>query len=108
MLRLLVQTLGDRSLAKGRRNDMNRTHKIKLEKEYCDSVYFGDKTFEVRYNDRGYQKGDYIRFIPVAGIDKISHPISDKEYEITYVHSGFGLEEMFVILGIKEKKDEGE
>lgn len=85
---------------------MNRIHKIKLGKEYCDSVYYGDKTFEVRYNDRGYQKGDLIRFIPVDGLYSIFHPISDKEYEITYVHSGFGLEEMFVVLGIKEKSDE--
>ena len=37
------------------------THKIKLREEYADAVFSGDKSFEIRYNDRGYQKGDRIR-----------------------------------------------
>jgi ASC-1-like (ASCH) protein len=39
---------------------MNKTHEIKLDKEYFDSVLCGDKTFEIRHNDRGYQKGDKV------------------------------------------------
>ena len=80
---------------------MNRVHHIKLNEEYCDSVYVGDKTFEVRLNDRGYQTGDYINFIPVDKTGVIDHPIDRRLYKITYVHSGLGLEKMYVVLGIK-------
>ena len=37
-------------------------HKIKLDEAYVKAILNGDKTFEVRHNDRGYQKGDIIEF----------------------------------------------
>lgn len=76
---------------------MERTHWLKLDEVYCDPVYHGDKLFEVRYNDRGYQKGDFIRFIPNNGMN---HPIKGAVYKITYVHSGLGLENSYVVLGL--------
>ena len=80
-----------------------KVHEIKLSKDYCDEVYSGEKTFEVRKNDRGYQKGDHISFNPVDRLyGKVYHPVSEKEYEITYVHSGLGLEKDYVVLGIKD------
>jgi hypothetical protein len=36
------------------------THKVKCWPSYFDAVARGDKTFEVRYDDRGYQAGDTI------------------------------------------------
>lgn len=82
---------------------MFTTHALKLKEQYCDPIYDGDKTFEIRYNDRGYQKGDHIRFIPVTrdGMQSYYHPIEKEEYIVTYVHSGFGLKEDYVVLGIK-------
>lgn len=82
-----------------------RVHELKISKEYADSVYFGDKTFEVRLNDRGFQKGDIVRFKPLGEsspfID-IRHPLYDKEYEITYVLGSFhGLAQGYVAFGIK-------
>lgn len=41
-----------------------KTHDLKLSIEFCDAVLSGEKTFEVRKNDRGFQTGDLIRFIP--------------------------------------------
>ena len=80
-----------------------KTHEIKLNIEFCDAVLSGDKPFEVRENDRGYQKGDRIKFIPCAGIFGYpSHDIEKKEFEITYVLSGWGIKENYVVLGIKE------
>ena len=38
------------------------THEIKIQKEFANAVFLGEKTFEVRNNDRGYQKGDLIEF----------------------------------------------
>ena len=35
-------------------------HRLKCENAYFDAVAAGDKTFEIRYNDRGFQKGDSV------------------------------------------------
>lgn len=38
------------------------THLLKLADQYWEAVRNGKKTFEVRYNDRGFQVGDIVRF----------------------------------------------
>ena len=48
---------------------MVKLHKIKILEEFADSVLFGDKTFEIRKNDRGYQRGDLVRFIVMGKQD---------------------------------------
>lgn len=79
-------------------------HEIKLDIQFCDAVLRGEKTFEVRRNDRGYQKGDLIKFVPVGiCFIPVSHPIQDKVYEITYVLSGWGIQEGFCVFAIKER-----
>lgn len=35
-------------------------HELKLEISYFDAAQRGDKPFEIRYNDRDYQKGDLV------------------------------------------------
>ncbi len=86
-----------------------KTHNIKINTEFCDSVVSKEKTFELRNNDRGYQKGDHIKF---RSVDKIGmhifHEIEQKEYEITYVLSGYGLKEGTVALSIREVSEKGE
>lgn len=78
-------------------------HKIKLQKEFCDAVLDGSKNFEVRYNDRGYQAGDFVEFISMDGeYFQANHDIDKKRYEITYVLSGWGIKENYVVFGIKE------
>lgn len=79
---------------------MARTHVLKLQKDFCDAVYNGEKLFELRYNDRGFQRGDLIRFVAMDGEEKIEHPINDCEYVITYVLAGWGLQRNFVALSI--------
>ena len=84
-------------------------HEIKLREEFCDAVYEGRKTFEIRKNDRGYQTGDYVRFIPISGDyfqQPIQHPLKDKTYEITYILSGWGIPEGYVVFSIKEVKEQ--
>ena len=52
------------------------THEIKIQKEYAQAVYLGEKTFEVRNNDRGYQKGDLIVFqVMDGGLSDPTHPL---------------------------------
>lgn len=84
-------------------------HKIKIEEHFADAIVSGEKTFEVRKNDRNYQKGDIVEFIATtksqSGMwtyeDKY-HEIAGRTYEITYVLSGWGLKDGYVCFSIKE------
>ena len=83
-------------------------HKIKIKESFADAVYRGDKTFEVRNNDRGYQKGDTVKFTVLYdsdGCEMISHPLKGKQYEITYVLNGWGIEPGYCVFGIKPMED---
>ena len=79
------------------------THNIKIRKEFADAIISGDKPFEIRENDRGYQKGDHIIFSAIDGLGlSTEHEINSREYEITYVMNGWGLKNGFVVIGIKQ------
>lgn len=85
------------------------THKIKILESFANAVLNGDKTFEVRKNDRGYQKGDRIIFTVLYDSDKlemISHPLHSLTYEITYVLAGWGIEDGYVVFGIRQAGEE--
>ena len=43
-----------------------KLHELKIKHEYLIDVALGNKTFELRYNDRDYQVGDLIRFIDIS------------------------------------------
>lgn len=85
-----------------------RLHEIKLQVGFADAILNGEKTFEIRKNDRGYQKGDQIRFTTVTSDDETGelyeagHEIDDHLFEVTYVMSGWGLREDFVAFGIRD------
>ena len=88
--------------------DKPRTiHKLKILKQYADAIADGRKAFEVRLNDRGYNAGDYVTFIvrDSMGVEVTHHTLEEKVFEITYVHSGLGMENGYVVFGIKERKD---
>lgn len=82
-------------------------HQLKIGEDFAEAVLSGEKTFEVRENDRGFQKGDIITFEVIerggCHMPLYGHPLNDKSYEITYVLSGWGLKEGFVVLGIRER-----
>lgn len=65
-------------------------------------MYNNRKTFEVRLNDRNYQVGDMIRFIPYNMVhQQVSrHPIENIIYEINYILSGWGIEDGYVVMSI--------
>lgn len=77
-------------------------HILKLNMEFADAVLSGDKSFEIRYNDRGYQKGDLIQFQVNDGPFELNHPLNKETFEITYIISGWGLKENWVALSIKK------
>lgn len=89
-----------------------KTHNLKLNIEFCDAVLSGEKNFEVRKDDRGFQTGDLIKFTPTDGTsyhslngtvsEHAKHEISERTYKITYILNGWGIKNGFVVLGIKE------
>ena len=79
-------------------------HIIKIGVDFANAILSGEKTFELRRNDRGYQKGDEIvfRVIDRDGADMPGHPLNDEVFIITYVLSGWGLRDGFVAFSIKK------
>ena len=86
-----------------------KLHELKIKHEYLIDVALGNKTFELRYNDRDYQVGDLIRFIDIS----VGYTNNDVEpsiyentlYRITYVLKDvekYGLDKDYCILGIKK------
>ena len=76
---------------------MNRIHELKILESFATDIVMGRKTFEVRKNE----KGDYVEF---TCIENENHSINHMTYEITYVLYGWGIEQGYVVFGIKEKE----
>jgi hypothetical protein len=74
-------------------------HTLKIFFDFYYAVKSGEKTFEVRENDRGYQKGDklILRAYCTYYLD-----MPALFAEVSYVLSGFGIKEGFVVLGLKD------
>ncbi|MEG0358881.1 MAG: DUF3850 domain-containing protein [Anaerorhabdus sp.] len=84
---------------------LKNVHDLKLSIEFCDVVYKGLKRFEIRDNDRDYKVGNYVTFKPydLKNNRYVDHPISKRIYEITFIISGWGLENSTIAFGIKRK-----
>ena len=76
-------------------------HDLKILEEFANAVYSGDKNFEIRWNDRGFQKGDKVRFkvINDSGTS-IKHDLEQETFVITYVLSAWGIKNGYVVFGI--------
>ena len=59
-------------------------HELKIEKLYLEAKKRGDKLFEIRCDDRGYQKGDLVVYREYGLTHK---DVTENWYEITYVTS---------------------
>lgn len=97
-----------------------RTHLLKTLPRYWEALDRGDKTFEVRRDDRAYTEGDTLilrRYEPTPhrvtdnwcgarqGLcpwESHHHEDEDLYYEITYVLPGgkFGIDPDYVVLGL--------
>jgi len=80
-------------------------HNLKIKVSFADAVLSGEKNFEIRYNaDRGFQKGDIVRFIVIDDEgNPTSHPLRREAFDITYVFSGVGLELGYVVFGLRKR-----
>jgi hypothetical protein len=66
------------------------THELKIEKQWADAKLSGEKPFEVRINDRGFQKGDTVhyRVVDPKTHEAVEHNLSSCDFLITYVKEG--------------------
>lgn len=90
-------------------------HELKCFPDYWDAVQRGEKNFEVRRDDRGFQKGDKLKLIRLR-FDSLalgSKYVEDRDYsnsrrilerKIIYILTGgqFGIEPGYVVLGLKK------
>lgn len=74
-------------------------HELKIDLPFYDAVASGEKTFEVRFNDRGYQKGDTLALRAWRGTCYASdRPALFRK--VAYVYSGLGITPGYVVLGL--------
>lgn len=78
-------------------------HELKIKQCYLIHILDGRKTFDVRKNDRDFQVGDTIKFLPLDdknyNVYDLASPLP--EYRINYVLADFeGLQQHHVCLAI--------
>jgi hypothetical protein len=80
---------------------VERTHELKTLPPYFEAVAHGDKNFEVRRNDRGFQTGDRV---VLREYDPASYGYSGREIRarIAYIlpGDGVGLQAGYCVLGL--------
>jgi hypothetical protein len=81
-------------------------HQLKISQDYLIHILEGRKTFEIRYNDRDFQVGDTIQFLPLQSeeYNVYAKYSSIPYFDITYIHANAGdcfLKQGYVIIGIK-------
>lgn len=92
-----------------------REHELKTLAPYWDALRTGEKTFEVRRDDRGFQRGDTVALHRMSD-DRPSQydsgPSHDPRYgykrtlrfTITYILTGgqLGIEPGYVVMGLRK------
>lgn len=79
-------------------------HILKIDHPYFEAVKAGDKVFEIRFNDRGYQKGDTVSFR--REWEHTPGVFDDPKglWEITYV-TGYKQQDNYVVFGVRDIAD---
>lgn len=90
-------------------------HVLKTLASYWDAIACGEKTFEVRLNDRGFQKGDVL-VLRRLGRDGLCEGREERGFwrykqlrrHVTYILTGgqFGIEPDYVVMAIERCNDE--
>jgi uncharacterized protein DUF3850 len=98
-------------------NGLPREHVLKVAPEYWPALVDGSKTFEVRRNDRAFQKGDALVLYPTHDASgretcppgcldaRCTRKAPTERREVTFVYSGdprfAGIAPGHVVLGIR-------
>ncbi len=78
-------------------------HKLKTNQEYLDAIRRGDKTFEIRRDDRGFEEG-HILWLKGWNPQAETYTGDELKVDVSYILRDapqFGLAEGFCLMGIK-------
>lgn len=91
------------------------THELKTLPVYWDAIARGEKTFEVRRDDRGFQKGDVLKLCrmaeePIGPPSRVERDLSNGspryviKARIAYVLTGgqLGIEPGYVVMAMSD------
>lgn len=81
-------------------------HELKILPQYFIPVFKGEKTFEIRKNDRGYKAGDTLKLMEWTPTD--GYTGNEVRKKVSYVFEGkgeIGLSEGYCVLGLKPTDD---
>ena len=78
-------------------------HELKIESSYFEAVKSGDKTFEIRRNDRDFQKGDKVVLQEVTGDHLYGYTGNEIEVIIKYV-TNYEQKGNYVVFGFEAKE----
>ena len=77
-------------------------HNLEIEQKYLVRILTGEKSFEIRKNDRDFQVGDEIEFLPLEDknldVYDLCNPIPT--YRIMYIYYGMGMAADYVAMSI--------
>lgn len=77
------------------------THELKTEPQYFEASLRGDKPYEIRRNDRGFEVGDYLR---LREFDRSTEVYSGRELTVVVTHILSGapyVPEGYVAMGVR-------
>lgn len=74
-------------------------HVIKCEQPYFEAILDGRKTFEIRFNDRGYQAGDTVTLLEIRKRFALEETGREITKRITYV-TGYNQHPNWVVFGM--------
>lgn len=79
-----------------------KIHDLKILPEYFESIIAGDKTFEVRLNDRNYKKGDLLLLKEWSNDEGYTGRKTIKSIGYIFYGGQYGIEETYCVFGLKK------
>ena len=78
-------------------------HELKTEREYFEAIVRGDKTFEVRENDRQFKVNDELLLKEIS-LSCSGYTGRVLHRRISYILPGgsFGIDENYVVMGLQK------
>jgi uncharacterized protein YqfB (UPF0267 family) len=80
---------------------MKRVHKLKIWPQFFEAILSGEKTFEVRSNDRDFQQGEFLQ---LREFDKTKQSFTGRTLlrRVNYVAKNLhGVDPNFVVMSIE-------
>ena len=76
-------------------------YKLKIKPKFFDQIINYKKTFELRYNDRGYKEGDILHLEEYENEKYTGRKVAVEVVYILNDFDGFGLKSGWVVMSIK-------